>query len=204
MLVPHAEEGTAYIAYDAGIMAEMAGHLGYSRKADYYKKIHENLKKAYQENFLADGKFITNRMAKYVRPCALGLARGNVRNNLLNQIVRLNRKRNYKVGTGFLSTPFVLGLLTEAGEISDAYKMLTNPELGWMKQVNEGATTIWENWTDDASLNHYSKGACCQWLFEDVCGVHLDERKNHFTVKPHIVPQLEYAKMTYNSKYGAL
>lgn len=73
---------------------------------------------------------------------------------------------------------------------------------GWMKQINEGATTIWENWTSDASLNHYSKGACCQWLFDCVCGIKLDERENHFVIAPHPVPQLTRASFAYDSAYG--
>lgn len=201
LLFPHTEEGTAYIAFDAGIMAEMAEHLGYN-DAEMYRKLHENVKQAYRHYFLGDGTFSTDRMCKYVRPCALGLAEGEVRKNLLKNIVRLNRERNYRIGTGFLSTPFVLGLLTEAGTPQDAYHMLTNPEFGWMQQIKKGATTVWENWTDDASLNHYSKGACCQWLFDCVCGIRLDERENHFIIEPHPVFQLENAGFVYESVYG--
>lgn len=202
LMFPHAEEGTAYIAYDAGIMAEMAEHLGKNSEKEHYKDLQEPLKEAYNHYFLGDGTFTTNRMAKYVRPCALGLAENEVKKNLLQNIVRLNRERDYKVGTGFLSTPFVMELLTEAGASNDAYRMLTNPEFGWMKQVKEGATTIWENWTNDASLNHYSKGACCNWLFACVCGIGFDGTKNKIRITPHTVPQLTHASLRYHSVYG--
>ena len=98
--------------------------------------------------------------------------------------------------------PCVLGLLTSAGAPQDAYRALTNPEFGWMQQIKKGATTVWENWTDDASLNHYSKGACCQWLFNCVCGIRLDERENHFIIEPHPVSQLENIGFVYESVYG--
>ncbi len=202
LMFPHTEEGTAYIAYDAGLMAEMAEHLQDRKLSEYYQKIHLHLKEAYGHYFLENGNLKTNRMAKYVRPCALGLAEGEVRKNLLEHIVQLNRKRAYKVGTGFLSTPFVMELLTDAGAAGDAYKMLVNPDFGWMKQIREGATTIWENWTDDASLNHYSKGACCNWLFSCVCGIRLNGEKNSIEIAPHLVPQLTHASMRYRSVYG--
>ncbi len=67
LLFPHTEEGTAYIAFDAGIMAEMAEHLGYN-DAEMYRKLHENVKQAYRHYFLGDGTFSTDRMCKYVRP----------------------------------------------------------------------------------------------------------------------------------------
>ena len=202
LMFPHPEESTAYVSYDAGIMAEMAGHLGKENLQKTYDRIHKMTAVAYVDNFLSEDLLNTNRMAKLVRPVALGLARGKRKEVLLQKCVELNRKRDYKVGTGFLSTPFVLHCLTEAGAIGDAYKMLVNPELGWMKQVKEGATTVWENWTNDASLNHYSKGACCQWLFEDICGIQMGNRPNHFRLAPKTVPQLTHASMTYASIYG--
>lgn len=154
--------------------------------------------------FLQDGDMETDRMCKYVRPCGLNLVEGQIKKKLLAKIVKLNRDRNYKIGTGFLTTPFVFEMLTEAGASDDAYETLMNPDFGWMQQVNMGATTIWENWTSDASLNHYSKGACCQWIFDCVCGVKLDGRRNHFVIEPHIVSQLESVSFKYRSIYGTV
>lgn len=91
-------------------------------------------------------------MCKYVRPCGLELAEGQARQRLLQKIVKLNQAREYRVGTGFLSTPFVFPLLTEAGASDEAFRMLMNPEIGWIQQIKQGATTVWENWTDDASF----------------------------------------------------
>ena len=53
---------------------------------------------------------------------------------------------------------------------------------GWLYQVEQGATTIWERWDamapdgtiyepDMNSYNHYAYGAVCQWLFESVAGI---------------------------------
>ena len=56
---------------------------------------------------------------------------------------------------------------------------------GWLYQVKNGATTIWERWDAiqaDGSIfepamnsyNHYAYGAVCQWLFEAVAGFRPD------------------------------
>ncbi len=202
LVLPAAEEATAYLSYSARLMGEMARHMG--RNAAEYEAVAEKTKEAYNHYFVQNGNIETKRMCKYVRPCGLGLAEGEARRRLLQKIVKLNRERDYQIGTGFLTTPFVFETLSEAGASDDAYRTLTNPDFGWMQQVKQGATTIWENWTPDASLNHYSKGACCQWLFDCVCGVQLDGRENHFIIKPHTVSQLEHISFVYDSVYGAV
>lgn len=204
MLLPCSEEATGYLSYTAKAMAEMAKHLGKDQDINEYNFIAEKTEEAYNYYFVQEGNIETNRMCKYARPCGLGLAKGAAREKLLKKIVKLNKERNYKIGTGFLTTPFVLELLSEAGAGDDAYKMLTNPEIGWMQQVNLGATTVWENWTPDASLNHYSKGACCQWLFDCLCGIQLDGRENHFVIVPHTISQLEHISLKYDSVYGTV
>ena len=78
---------------------------------------------------------------------------------------------------------------------------------GWLYEVNQGANTVWETWTGiDAegkpheSLNHYSYGAICGWLFGGVCGIHLADEKLTIAPTPHKV--LGYAKAVYNSPVG--
>ncbi|MBQ9611813.1 MAG: family 78 glycoside hydrolase catalytic domain [Lachnospiraceae bacterium] len=203
LLFPMTEEATAYFSYSARLMAEMAEHLGKNKAAEY-ADLAEKSKEAYNYYFVCEGEIQSSRMCKYVRPCALGLADGNARQKLLEKIVRLNRERGFRIGTGFLSTPFFFGLLTEAGESDDAWRTLKNPEIGWMQQIGQGATTVWENWTPDASLNHYSKGACCQWLFDTLCGIRLDGRENHFLIMPHLVSQLDHISFSYDSVYGTV
>ena len=202
LVFPAAEEATAYLSYSARLMSEMARHLG--KNAEEYESTAEKTKETYNHYFVQSGQVESNRMCKYVRPCGLELVDSAARGKLLEKIVKLNRERDYRVGTGFLTTPFVFEMLSEAGESDDAYRTLVNPDFGWMQQVKQGATTIWENWTPDASLNHYSKGACCQWLFDCVCGVKLDGRENHFVIEPHTVSQLEHIAFTYDSAYGTV
>ena len=70
-----------------------------------------------------------------------------------------------------------------------------------------GATTIWESWEGTqaqggiASLNHYSKGAVCQWLFKSMCGIQV-AGENHFVIKPRPGGTLSYARASYKSIYG--
>ena len=108
----------------------------------------------------------------------------------------------YCVGTGFLSTPFILPVLADAGEVETAYKMLENTRKpGWLGEVADGATTIWENWEGDVSHNHYSPGAVCEWLFSSVCGIQV-EGENYFVIAPLPGGSLTDASASYQSIYG--
>ena len=73
MMIPMAEEATAYLSYDAALMSEMAMYIKENDLADEYKKIAEKTKESYNYYFVKDGKIETDRMCKFVRPCGLKL-----------------------------------------------------------------------------------------------------------------------------------
>ena len=92
-----------------------------------------------------------------------------------------------------------------------AYRLLENEEIpGWLSMPKKGATTVWEAWEGPGSkkggigsLNHYSKGAVCEWLFKTMCGIRIDS-ENHFTVKPVSGGSFMHAEAKYASIYGKI
>ena len=200
----HPEEATAYLHLTMKTMAEIAILLGKDEEAKTYTEYAEGAKKAYNHLFVKTGTLDTNRQAKIVRPLALGLLDGEEKKLAQNRLVKAVEDGNYHVGTGFLSTPFLLPVLTEAGQVETAYKMLENTEKpGWLGEILDGATTIWENWEGTASRNHYSPGAVCQWLFDTVAGIR-PSGENRFVIQPIPGGTLTYAKAKYQSIYGTV
>lgn len=198
----HPEECTAYLHLAMTTIGEIAEFLGEDVYAEKCKTYAEGAKKAYHALFVETGTLKTKRQAKIVRPLALGLLDGKDKEEAEKLLVKAVEDYNYCVGTGFLSTPFILPVLTEAGEAETAYKMLENTKKpGWLGEVAEGATTIWENWEGTASLNHYSPGAVCEWLFSTVGGIRV-EGENHFVVCPIPGGRLTYADTAYDSLFG--
>ena len=198
----HPEECTAYLYLAMSTLGEIANLLGEKEYAKTCEQYAKGAKKAYHTLFVETGTLETNRQAKLVRPLALGLLDGEEKKEAEQLLVKAVEDYQYRVGTGFLSTPFVLPVLAEAGEYEAAYRMLENTEKpGWLAEVREGATTIWENWEGDLSQNHYSPGAVCQWLFEGVCGIRPDG-ENHFVLTPHPGGTLTEALASYESLYG--
>ena len=198
----HPEECTAYLYYAMETIGEMAGILGKDRMQARCAEVAKGAKAAYDALFVQTGTLDTDRQAKLVRPLALGLLDGKSKEKAQKRLVQAVEHYDHCVGTGFLSTPFLLPVLTEAGEIETAYRVLENTKKpGWLAEVLEGATTIWENWEGNLSQNHYSPGAVCQWLFDTVAGIRV-EGENRLVIAPVPGGSLQYARAEYLSPYG--
>ena len=200
----------AYAHYSMTLLAEMLVCIGKKEEAEECKKYADGTWNAYHYYWLKDKTVETNHMAELVRPIALGLADEEEKKNIAARLNEMVRNRNYKVGTGFLSTPFLLQTLAENGYVESAYRMLENEEApGWLAMVRQGATTVWEEYEcyDENqtplqhSFNHYSPGAMCAFLFDSVCGIRFDG-ENHFRIKPLPGGTLTFAKAVTQTAYG--
>ena len=197
----HPEECTAYMFLAFMTIAEIAALV---KEDEYAQKLRELAEKAREAYNVCFAEFDTMRQAKLVRPLALGLYDGERKKLAQRNLKQALEEYHYRVGTGFLSTPFILPVLNEAGFIDTAYKVLLNEEKpGWLAEVNDGASTIWENWEGNLSQNHYSPGSVCQWLFDGICGIKLNGR-NRFVIRPVVGDQLDHARAEYDSLYGRI
>lgn len=200
----HPEECTAYLYYAMETIGQIAGILGKQDMAKQCETVAKGAKQAYHALFVETDTLNTKRQAKLVRPLALGLLAGEEQKKAQQLLIKAVEDYNYCVGTGFLSTPYLLPVLTEAGETQIAYQVLENTKKpGWLGEVVDGATTIWENWEGDLSQNHYSPGAVCEWLFDTVCGIRI-EGERCFRVSPMPGGKLSYARASYQSLYGEI
>lgn len=198
----HTEECTAYLHYTMSHMAEVARELDMPGDEKLFDTYAKGAKAAYDAMFLKGGAPDTDRQAKLVRPLAFGLADGEKRDALARRLAQAVEHRGYCIGTGFLSTPFVLRVLTEVGQSDLAYRMLENEQApGWLYEVNAGATTVWEDWEGKLSQNHYSPGAVCQWLFDTAAGIRVDG-ENHFLIAPVPGGTLTWVRASWQSIYG--
>ena len=209
---PHPEETTAYIVYMLRHMEKIARLLGREEDASLFAEKAELTKLGYRE-LVKTKKFSldTDRQAKLVRPIYMDLLDEEQAVFAKERLVKALDNYGWRLGTGFLSTPLILYVLADI-DIEYAYRLLENEEIpGWLSMPKNGATTIWENWdgpfnTQGAglgSLNHYSKGAVVQWLFEGMCGIHI-ESDNRFVIEPKPGGHFTYAKASYKSIYGLI
>ena len=208
--VPHPEESTAYTAWVLGIMAEICEILGKRDSIPMLREYSEGAKRAYQE-MVSTEKFSldTDRQAKLVRPLYMGLLNEDQTAFARKRLIRALENYGWRLGTGFLSTPLILYVLADM-DIEYAYRLLENEEIpGWLSMPKSGAMTIWEGWEGPrsdsgiCSLNHYSKGAVCEWLFDTCCGIRMDG-ENRIMIMPRPGGHLTHAEASYDSIYGRI
>ncbi|MBR4461428.1 MAG: family 78 glycoside hydrolase catalytic domain [Erysipelotrichaceae bacterium] len=206
---PHTEVSTAYTSYVLGLMARIAERLGHEEDAREFKRYSEGCKLAYRELVKTDEYTLdTDRQARLVRPLYMDLLDQEQTEYAKKRLIKALENYDWKLGTGFLSTPLILYVLASYDREA-AYKLLENEEIpGWLSMPKNGATTIWEDWDGPkgsqggiASLNHYSKGAVVEWLFSTMCGIRVAS-ENHFTIAPLPGGHFSHASASYNSIYG--
>ena len=207
---PHAEETTAYIVYMLERMAEIAETLGKSGDCDLYRKYSERARVGYRK-LVGTKKYSldTDRQAKLVRPLYFGLLDDAQTEYAKNRLLKALDNYGWRLGTGFLATPFILDVLADINT-EYAYHLLENEEMpGWLFMPKNGATTIWESWegteaqNGTASLDHYSKGAVCEWIFSRMCGINVSG-ENSFKFSPIPGGSFTHAACRYDSIYGTV
>ena len=210
---PHPEESTAYTFFTLKRVLEIADILEKpeSEELARIREYSEGAKRAYQE-LVNQNPFTldTDRQAKLVRPLYMGLLTADQRAFAEQRLIRALDNYGWRVGTGFLSTPMILDVLAEL-DPEYAYKLLENEDMpGWLFMPKHRATTIWESWEGDAtpdrgiaSLNHYSKGAVCEWLFSRMCGIRI-AGENRFDIVPLVGGSVTHAACSYKSVFGTV
>ena len=207
--VPHPEVATAYTAHVMDCMAEIEAALGNEKEADSYRDFAAGCRKSYQALRKTNAYPLdTDRQAQLVRPLAFQLLDEAQTEYAQKRLLTALEHFHWRLGTGFLSTPLILDVLTDI-DLESAYRLLENEEMpGWLSMPKNGATTIWEAWEGPnsksggiGSLNHYSKGAVVAWLFNTMCGIRVDG-ENHFVIAPHPGGHFTHAKAVYDSVYG--
>ena len=98
-------------------MMEIAGYLGKQQDKALFEKYRGGCTKAYRELVTLPGYTLdTNRQAKLVRPLYLRLLDEKQEAFAKHRLVQAMENYRWRLGTGFLSTPFILDVLADMDE----------------------------------------------------------------------------------------
>lgn len=205
---PHPEETTAYIVYMLQTMAEIARVLGKAEDQKRFSEYAEKAKIGYSKLIeCPDFSLDMDRQAKLVRPLYMELLDEKQTEFAKKRLIAALERYDWRLGTGFLSTPFILYVLEDINP-EYAYRLLENEQMpGWLFMPKMNANTIWESWEGTqaqggiASLDHYSKGAVLEWVVSEMCGIQVSG-ENEFTIAPKVGGHFTFAKCEYQSVYG--
>ncbi len=190
---------------------------------EIYRSVSENAAEAYRK-YLTDGngKLLEEFQTAYVLPIYFDMFKGKEKQNAADNLAELVKKNDYRIGTGFPGTPYILFALADNGHQEEAFKMLTNTMCpSWLYEVKMGATTIWERWDgldengncpigDDGtdtmiSYNHYASGAVGDFLYRRVAGIEpVEAGYRKFMIKPVVGGGITSAEGRLNTPYGVI
>jgi len=210
--------GTAYYAYYAQAMSEMAAAIGHSADAAAYATLHSNIVAAFANFFNADGSFADgSSQTGYALAFTLNLVPSALRTKVAQQFANSIAQFNNHPATGFIGSPRLLPALHAAGRDDLAYTLLLQQTYpSWLYPVTLGSTTMWERWdgwTPGAgfetvsmnSFNHHTAGSVGQFLYSTIGGIN-PASPGYASVLIQPVPGigLTWANTSYNSTRGLI
>ncbi len=117
--------GTAFFAHSARLMARIADHLDRAGDAEKYRRLAARIKEAFGRRFVTpDGLVVGGTQTSYVLALHFDLLLEDRRTAVVNALVRDIEERGNHLSTGFVGTPYLLHVLTRAGRLDVAYRLL--------------------------------------------------------------------------------
>ena len=207
---------TAFYAYSTSILAEAARELGKSDDEKMYNDLFGKIRKVFIHEYVTPaGRVGTDSQTSYILALMFNLLPDELRTNSAAFLAEDVKSRGNHLSTGFLGTPFICHVLTQAGYSELAYDLLLQKTYpSWLYPVSMGATTIWERWDGQKpdstfqdegmnSFNHYAYGAIGDWMYRESAGLDaLTPGYKHLLIHPHITTKLTYSRATFESPYG--
>ena len=180
---------TIYHFISTSLVTKISKILGDEKNYTFYKNRSEDIKKAFANEFItSSGRMAYNDQTSYAMSFANDLVPEDIKEKTKEFFRQSIIDQQYRLGTGFHGTANLLIGLRKAGLEDMIEQLLLQEKLpGWMYQIKQGATSIWERWNamgEDGSIhdpgmnsfNHYAFGSVCEFIFENIIGIRPDEK----------------------------
>jgi alpha-L-rhamnosidase len=228
---------TAYWAYDVTLMRQMARALGKTVDEQKYGELFDKIKAAFDQAYVRADGFVggvppppvfasgvdtklsdkpVETQAGYVLALHMNLLPDSLRSVAAKRLVDRLEANHWRLGTGFLGTPYLLGALSDTGHSDVAYRLLLSTDYpSWGYLIEHGATTMWERWNGDQmrgdpsmnSYNHYAYGAVADWIYRYAAGIDAvptDPGFHMIRLHPNFDKRLGSLDFSYESSYGMI
>lgn len=223
MAVNNGPVSNSFIVNDLTILTNLAKRFGYQEDAIYYGVQLEKTRKAYIQQFIDENGVVEgDYQGAYVMALQYVGLTGDLRQKVLTKLI--NDVKENGLNTGFFATEFLLPLLVEANQTKLAFDVLLDEKCpGWMYQVKNGATTIWERWDalkEDGSVNdvkieqsnenmvsfnHYAFGSIGRFYYQYILGIQpLEPGYRKILVRPIVDCRIGEVSGRYESRAGSI
>ncbi len=208
---------TAYFAYSAKLMAEMAEAIGRREDAERHRQLFAPIRDAFVKAYVQpEGRIKGETQTCYALALDIDLLPDELKPKALEHLIADIEQRDWHLSTGFVGTRHLMSALSKFGRTDVAYRLLLQDTYpSWLYTVRMGATTIWERWNSILpdgkihepgmnSFNHYAFGCVGEWLFGVVAGItELEPGFRRILIHPH-PDGLDFVRASYNSVRGRI
>ena len=199
---------TAYYYIDAVLISKMAGMFGYSADQKKYADLATEIKNAFNKRYYK-GNGIYDQGSQAGLACALYQdLSGDHSTETINALVLAIEKNEGKLDCGILGTKYLLHALSDNGHSDVAYKIVNQRSFpSWGYWMDQGATTLWEQWNGTESRNHIMFGDVSAWFYKNLAGIAPDSDQPGFkriSFRPYFSPDLKWVKASHQSMYGKI
>ena len=208
-VTPSQLTSTAFLYLDSVILADAAKLLGKSGDVEKYTTLAAKTKAAFLQKFYNSetGHLANGSQAAQATALWFGLIPEDQQDKVFAVLVADIEKKGH-IDTGIIGAKTVLRILSERGRSDLAYKLVARKQQpGWGWWIEQGATTLWEDWKGESSLNHIMFGDVCNWMIQWIAGIGLDPKSpafKHILIRPQPVGDLTWAKAHHESPYGTI
>lgn len=210
-----------YFYHDTLYLSKIAEILG--KKEDYktYKKKAQDIKIAFNKEFLKTGAYAAHKLSPLDRitsqtsnilPLSLNIIPPNKHKSVLNSLINSIRDDyDYHFSTGIIGTRYIFDVLTDNGFPDIIYKMVNQksfPGYGYM--IQEGASTLWERWEKLEgggmnSHNHIMLGSVDTWFYKTLAGINsVEPGWKKLRIKPFLPNDMNYVSASIRTILGLI
>jgi alpha-L-rhamnosidase len=218
--IPDDVFSTAIFAHAARLVATIATTLQHPEDARHYGELAGRIGEVFVQSYISpDGKVEGHSQAAYSLALHYDLVPETLRDAAFAHLLECIEEYDYRLSTGFITTPMMMEELVRYGRTDIVYRLLESVRFpSWLYLVDQGATTVWERW--DAyvkgrgiqpsgmnSFDHFAFGAVVEWIYRHILGFQPNTAHpgyEQFTIHPRPGGTLTWAKGTYHSIRGEI
>lgn len=179
-----------------------------------YVFLEEKIREAFHMEYIKKERLTDETQGNYVIALEIGIVDGELKEKFAERLNQLVQENDYRLQTGFLSTPFLLEVLWKHGYHETAWNVLYQEACpSWFYEVNHGATTVWEEWDaitekgeyKGSSFNHYAFGAVSDFIYQKIGGITMLENGfRKYEIAPQMHKKVGKCSFIYQSPYGKI
>ncbi len=193
------------------LVENMAAALGRTAESQHARQRADAISAATHAAYYdaANHRYVIDEQIYYAFPLLVGVTPDSERAAVLDNLVRcIVQKNNGHLDTGMLGTMFLLEYLGSIGRddlVLGIYQKKDYP--GWGYMVEQGATTMWEQWNGYWSQIHSCFTSADNWLYHGLAGIRPDPAAPGFKnviIKPAVVGDITWVKAHHDGPYGRI